>query len=163
MIDVLALIEQARASKDLSSLVQAIPYAQFLGLDVEVIDDALVTRLEARPENIGNAALPALHGGTIGALLESSAIFEVLWQVPSATLPRIVTLTVDYLRSGAPKPTWARSSITRRGRRVVSVRAEAWQDDSSQPIATANAHLLVVDDGNREGGGLGSPTSDHSA
>jgi Fe-S cluster assembly protein SufB len=34
--------------------------------------------------------------------------------------------------------------VTKRGRRVINVRAEAWQDDRARPIATAFAHFLVL-------------------
>ena len=95
---------------------------------------------------IGNPALPALHGGTLGALLESSAIFELLWRAETIVLPKTITLTVDYLRSGGPHDTHARSIVTRHGRRVANVRVEAWQTDRATPVATAHAIFLVMRD-----------------
>jgi acyl-coenzyme A thioesterase PaaI-like protein len=93
---------------------------------------------------IGNPSLPALHGGTLGALLESAAIFELLWRAETALLPKTITLTVDYLRSGAPIDTHARGVVTRQGRRVTNVRMEAWQADRNAPVATAHAIFLVM-------------------
>ena len=61
--------------------------------------------------------------------------------IPS--VPKIITITVDYLRSGRPVDTLARAVLTKQGRRVVNVAVEAWQDDRSRPIASANAHFLV--------------------
>ena len=58
-------------------------------------------------------------------------------------LPKTITLTVDYLRSGRPVDTHARAFVTRQGRRVTNVRVEAWQDDRGKPIATAHAIFLV--------------------
>jgi acyl-coenzyme A thioesterase PaaI-like protein len=92
---------------------------------------------------IGNPALPALHGGTIAALLESSAIFELLADSELANLPKIINITVTYLRSGRPLDTYAKSVITKHGRRVAAVHVEAWQEDRSAPIATALAHFLL--------------------
>jgi acyl-coenzyme A thioesterase PaaI-like protein len=137
-------ITRARAAGDLSPVVEAIPYARFLGLSVEVRDGELVTRLAFAAHVVGNPALPALHGGTIGALLESAAVFELLWHMDLRILPRIVTHTIDYLRTGKPLDTFASASITRRGRRVASVRVEAWQEDPARPIASANTHFLVT-------------------
>ena len=88
--------------------------------------------------------LPALHGGTLGALLESTAIFHLLWEAETLFLPKTITLTIDYLRSGRPVDTFARGVITKQGRRVVNVRAEAWQDDPARPIAIGNGHFLIV-------------------
>jgi acyl-coenzyme A thioesterase PaaI-like protein len=59
-------------------------------------------------------------------------------------LPKTITFTVDYLRSGAPIDTHARGIVTRHGRRVANVRVEAWQDDRTRPIASAHAHFLVM-------------------
>ena len=103
----------------------------------------LLTRMRYSPPLIGNMMLPALHGGTIGALLESAAIFQVLWESETIAIPKIITITVDYLRSGRPVDTLARATLTKQGRRVVNVAVEAWQDDRARPIASANAHFLI--------------------
>nr|WP_276600356.1 MULTISPECIES: PaaI family thioesterase [unclassified Nannocystis] len=95
---------------------------------------------------IGNPVLPALHGGALCALLESTAIFQLLWESELSATPRTIGLTVEYLRSGRPVDTFARGMPTRQGRRVTNVRVEAWQDDRSRPIAVASAHFLVHSD-----------------
>ena len=51
---------------------------------------------------IGNTYLPAIHGGTLGAMLEMAAIFHLLWETETETVPKIVNITVDYLRSARP-------------------------------------------------------------
>lgn len=137
-------ITAAKAANDTQALVDAVPYAKFLGLSVDASGAELVTTMRYGDHLIGNPALPALHGGTLGALLESAAIFELLWRAETIVLPKTITLTVDYLRSGAAVDTHARSSVTRHGRRVANVRMEAWQGDRSAPIATAHAIFLVM-------------------
>jgi uncharacterized protein (TIGR00369 family) len=137
-------IERAKASGEFHRLVEVIPYAQFVGISVEVEDGALVATLAERNTNIGNAALPALHGGTIGALLESVAIFEVIYRSETVRLPKTITLTIDYLRSGKPVDTFARAEVTRHGRRVANVSSIAWQESPGSPIATASVHLLLA-------------------
>jgi len=92
---------------------------------------------------VGNPVLPALHGGTVGALLESTAITELLWQKDSEAVPKTITLTVDYLRSARLADTFARATITKHGRRVANVQVRAYQDSEDKPIATANAHFLL--------------------
>lgn len=141
------LIERLTASKqagDHQGLLDAIPYARFLGLTAGMQGDELVTTMRFGDHLIGNPALPALHGGTLGALLESAAIFELLWRAETIVLPKTITLTVDYLRSGGPVDTHARGIVTRHGRRVTNVRMEAWQTDRATPVATAHAIFLVM-------------------
>jgi uncharacterized protein (TIGR00369 family) len=135
---------EARSRGDFQGFVDAIPYAQFLGLSGGMVDGELVTTMRYGDHLIGNPALPALHGGTLGALLESAAIFEMLWRAETIVLPKTITITVDYLRSGAAVDTHARGIVTRHGRRVTNVRMEAWQTDRGTPVATAHAIFLVM-------------------
>jgi uncharacterized protein (TIGR00369 family) len=143
MSAILDAITQAKARGELGQLVGAIPYARFIGMSVEVEGEGLVAKMAVLERNVGNAALPALHGGTIAALLESVSIFELIWRVETARLPKTINLTIDYLRSGKPALTFARAEITRHGRRVANVDAVAWQDDPADPIARAFAHFLL--------------------
>lgn len=134
----------AKAAKDYQRLIDAVPYASWLGLTAAVEGGELITTLRYSDHLIGNPTLPALHGGTLGALLESAAIFELLWCAETVVLPKTITLTIDYLRSGAAVDTHARGIVTRQGRRITNVRMEAWQADRSAPVATAHAIFLVM-------------------
>ena len=143
----MSLIEtlaEARRNNDYQAFIDAVPYARFLGLTAGLVGDELITTMRFGDHLVGNPALPALHGGTLGALLESAAIFELLWRAETIVLPKTITLTVDYLRSGAPVDTHARGIVTRQGRRVTNVRMEAWQGDRGTPVATAHAIFLVM-------------------
>ena len=137
-------LEQARRAGDHQAFLDAIPYARFLGLTASEVGGELITTMRYGDHLVGNPTLPALHGGTLGALLESAAISELLWRAETIVLPKTITLTVDYLRSGAPVDTHARGVVTRQGRRVTNVRMEAWQTDRAAPVATAHAIFLVM-------------------
>lgn len=142
--DFIELMAEIRSTGDWSKLLSAIPYAGFVGLEVEQGEGELLGKLRYDESLVGNPALPALHGGTIGALLESTAIFELLWREETTVLPKTINLTIDYLRSAGPLDVYAKGVITRRGRRVANVRVEAWQDDRSRPVALAYCHFLVM-------------------
>ena len=142
-MSLLDLVAEARRSGDLSVLEGSTPYNKFMNIAPENSTGELLTRMRYDRQLIGNIMLPALHGGTIGALLESAAIFQVLWEIETIAIPKIITITVDYLRSGRPVDTLARAVLTKQGRRVVNVAVEAWQDDRARPIASANAHFLI--------------------
>lgn len=140
------LVAECKRSGDMGPLVEAIPYAAFMGMSVRIDDGDLLGVMRYSDHLIGNPALPALHGGTLGALLESTAIFQLLWEAGTVVLPKTINLTVDYLRSGQPRDTYARGVITRHGRRVVNVQATAWQEDPGWPIALASCHFLIEPD-----------------
>jgi acyl-coenzyme A thioesterase PaaI-like protein len=119
-----ALIE-LRDTGSFDRILNAIPYAKLLGLSIDNRAGDPITKLAASPDLIGNPVLPALHGGTVGALLESAAIFKLVWAIKNIAVPRTINITVDYLRSGRVVDTFARATITKHGRRVANVHVRA--------------------------------------
>lgn len=138
-----AVIRELRDNGNYDRVINAIPYARLLGLTVELVGGDPITKLGGADRLIGNPVLPALHGGTVGALLESAAIFKLLWDGTAIAVPKTITITIDYLRSARVVDTYARASITKHGRRVANVQVRAWQADEGKPIATANALFLL--------------------
>lgn len=134
---------RARSEGDFGPLVEQIPYASFLGLSLEMRDGAVLGILRFKESNIGNFSIKALHGGTLGALLEFTAIGHLLHVVESSAVPKTINLTVQYLRSAGYGDTYARCEVLRLGRRVAVVRVSAFQQDESKPVATATAHFLL--------------------
>jgi acyl-coenzyme A thioesterase PaaI-like protein len=138
------ILRAAKEKGDVSTLVHAIPYLRFLGFSVEAsASGELIGKMAYADALIGNAGLPALHGGAIGALLESTALLQAFWESETLMLPKVVTITIDFLRSGRPVDTFANGVFTRQGRRVVNMSVQAWQEDRTRPIARANAIFLV--------------------
>jgi uncharacterized protein (TIGR00369 family) len=136
--------EEVRSGGSVAPALDSIPFAHYLGLSVEVAGGDAITRMAANPALIGNPSISALHGGTIGALLESAAIFKLLLEGSTSAVPKIINITIDYLRSGrADHATFARAAITKHGRRVVNVQVRAWQTDEAVPVAAAHAHFLL--------------------
>ena len=138
------LIAEAKQTNQPGRLTEIVPYARFMGLSMRHVAGELLGHLGYSDMLIGNPALPALHGGALGALLESTAIFQLLWEADTVVLPKTIDITIEYLRSGRPLDTWARGILTRQGRRVANVRVEAWQEDRQRPIAIAHAHFLIL-------------------
>ena len=130
----------------MTNLLDTLPYARFLGLRGEMDGDLLTVVMPFADRLIGDPMLPALHGGSTAALLEMTAIAQVALIYPRLRLPRPINVTVSYLRSGRPQDVRARARISRAGRRVAHVLAEAWQDDAAQPIASLTANFLLAED-----------------
>ncbi|HKY90689.1 MAG TPA: PaaI family thioesterase [Nevskiaceae bacterium] len=134
----------AQSLEELQPLLARIPYARFLGFSVERDGDDLVGRMAFRDTHLGNAVVRALHGGTLGAMMELTALSKLLVLPEVERVPKTVNLTIEYLRPGAPKDVLARATVIRHGRRVAAVRVIAWQDDPAKPIAAANLHFLLA-------------------
>jgi uncharacterized protein (TIGR00369 family) len=123
---------------------ELIPYARTLGIEAFYDTSGLVTVLRFRESNIGNPVLRAVHGGVLGALLEHAAVLQLLAEHDVDVMPKIVNLSVDYLRPCREADTFARGRVIRQGRRVANVRAEAWQETTERPVAAAHAHFLLT-------------------
>ncbi|MCI0915260.1 PaaI family thioesterase [Pseudomonas putida] len=141
--DVRRQLNAAHAVGDYQPLLALIPYAGLIGITCERQDDDLLFRLPANPDNIGNPLLPAIHGGVIAGFMELSAALYLLIYSESASIPKIIDFSIDYLRAGHFRDTYAQCQLWRQGRRVTNVAITAWQGDRQAPIATARAHFKI--------------------
>jgi acyl-coenzyme A thioesterase PaaI-like protein len=128
---------------DLAALAASVPYARYLGIAVDRKGTEVTTVLPFALHLIGNPVLPALHGGVVGGFLETTALLQVVFEIAMPAMPKPVDISIDYLRSGRPVETYGRAVITKQGRRVVNVHAEAWQDEHTRPIAALRGHFLL--------------------
>ena len=123
--------------------MDGLPYAHALGAMPVEGDPTLLTL----PFANGVVGRPGfLHGGAIGGFLEVAAIVALRHALGIESDARIkpINLTVDFMRGGRDKPTFARGVVTRLGTRVANVDATAWQDDPARPIAAARMNYLIV-------------------
>ncbi|WP_299359351.1 PaaI family thioesterase [uncultured Paracoccus sp.] len=156
---------KSRRNAAVAAIVDRVPYITWLGIRFDRRGDELTAVLPFSEKLIGNPALPALHGGVTAAFLEIAGLVELTWAsmwddmesgrfVPDATLPgtaprlaKTIDFSVDYLRSGLPRDSYARARVVRLGRRYSSVQVEAWQDNRGRPFAQANGHFLMPQGG----------------
>ncbi len=124
------------------ALLEAAPYARFLGVEAHG-DDGRSAVMRYGQHLIGNPLLPALHGGSVAAFMELTALAAVTAHAPRARPPKPVDVSVAYLRSGKPLDVFAHADLRKVGRRVAYVHVLAWQDDRDAPIAELSAHLLM--------------------
>jgi len=124
-------------------LIDRIPYARFIGAQVQRTAHGLECVLPFHQDLVGNAALPALHGGLLGAFLELTALLRLMDEARASGVPKPINFSVDYLRSAGPKTTRARATIFKLGARIANVHVVAWQDDESKPVVTGNGKFLL--------------------
>ena len=141
---ILQVLRDEGRAQDMQALIDHIPYMRFLGIQVDRKGNELTTILPFNESLIGNPMLPALHGGAIGAFLEITSVIQLLFDTSCERLPKTVDLSIDYLRSGRPVPTYGRAIVTRQGRRVANVRTEIWQEQKAKPVAVAHGHYLLT-------------------
>ena len=158
--DALARREAGRDAV-LQALAGQVPYNRFLGVEFDRLGDELTARLPYKEPLIGNPFLPAIHGGVTGAFLEITALTQLGWdscwqimegggdaadQLYAGTfppMPKTIDVTIDYLRSGRPRETYARAHVQKAGRRVANLSVQAWQDNRDRPIAVLRGNFLM--------------------
>ncbi len=118
------------------------PYAQLLKLRTEEQADGLRFVMPFHDDVVGRPGF--LHGGAIAGLLEFAAFTALSRELgDEAVGMKPVTVTVDYMRGGVPRDTYAAAVIERLGKRLANVEAFAWQNERTRPIATARINFLL--------------------
>lgn len=120
------------------------PYAQLLQLRAETDENgAPLFVMPFHDDVMGRPGF--LHGGAIAGLLEFAAFAALRHALgeTSATM-KPINVTVDYMRGGHPRDTFAAATIERLGARIANVEAQAWQKDRKAPIAAAQMNFLLV-------------------
>lgn len=130
-------------------MAELTPYANALGIGVERIEGGVpVLRVEFSDAVQGRPG--ALHGGAISGLLETAGYALLRGALAEAGRPaamKPINLTVQFLASGKPRPTFAMARIVKLGRRTANLWVEAWQDDPARPIASAVMNVMIAADG----------------
>ena len=137
------LIKRAPDANTLALWLEKIPYAVFLGISAEVKDTDILFILPGDSKLVGNPTLPAIHGGVVGAFMEQAAALHLVARMMKPVLPKIINFSLDYLRPARLRDTYANCSLTRQGRQIANVSINAWQENSSMPVAIARAHFLL--------------------
>jgi uncharacterized protein (TIGR00369 family) len=120
---------------------EAIPFNRFLGIRIDHVAEGFV-RLELpyRPELIGDAARPALHGGVISTLVDTAGGFAVWTRISLEDRISTIDLRVDYLSPGGPEPLLAEATVVRVGNRVAVTDVRCFQpSDPARTVATGKA------------------------
>ncbi|MCZ8326008.1 MAG: PaaI family thioesterase [Sphingomonadaceae bacterium] len=123
------------------------PYAEALGIVIDH-DEAgePVLRVEFSPRVQGRPGF--LHGGAMSGLMEMAAFAalraELAARGEASMQLKPVNIQVEFMRGGTEQVTYAKGTVTRAGRRVALVNAEAWQDDRTKPIALAQIKVLLI-------------------
>ena len=118
------------------------PYAQLLQLRVEDGENGPMIVMPFHDDVVGRPGY--LHGGAIAGLLEFAAfttLARALHEEPVVMKP--ITVTVDSMRGGEDRDTFASATVERLGARIANVEAFAWQKDRASPIASGRLNFLL--------------------
>jgi uncharacterized protein (TIGR00369 family) len=129
----------------LAFLRDFIPFNRFLGIELVAAEEGKV-RLELpfRPEFIGDASRPALHGGVISTLIDTCGGFAVFTAIPFGEKVSTIDLRVDYLAPGAPEMLIAEGRVVRVGNRVGVVDIVCFQPSQPERIVATGKGVYNI-------------------
>lgn len=120
------------------------PYADLLGATLQWEEGLPVLAMPFGPNVLGRPGF--VQGGAITGLIEVAALAALRHQLAGEGGGRVkpINVTIDFMRGGRQRVTYAAGTVTRLGNRIANVEAIAWQESRDKPIASARMNYLIA-------------------
>lgn len=128
-----------------AQMATTVPQAAALGFELVSVGQARGSlRVPWREDLVGNPATQVIASGVVTSLLDHTCGLSITSakreRFPTATLD----LRIDYMRPAAPRAgITAEAHCYKMTRSIAFVRAQAWDVDPDDPIATAQAAFIL--------------------
>ena len=125
--------------------IEALPPARALGMTmVRLADGEAEIAMEWNADFVGDPHTGVIHGGVISALMDTCSGAAVLSHPTAPRSTATIDLRIDYMRAAAPgQKITARATCYHVTRSVAFVRAQAMDEDTDNPVATATGAFTL--------------------
>jgi len=122
-----------------------VPFNKFLGIKLARAEEGFV-RLELpfRPEFIGDAGRPALHGGVISTTMDACGGFAVWTKIGFDDRVSTIDLRVDYLAPGRAEAIVVEANVVRVGNRVGVTDMRCFQPSAPERVIATGKGVYNV-------------------
>jgi len=125
--------------------IAAIPWSRALQMQLEEIGDGVaMISMPWAEALVGDPKTGVIHGGAVSALMDTCGGAAVMCHPEALAGTATIDLRIDYMRAASPgQRITARAHCYHVTRSVAFVRAEAWDEDRSRPVAAATGAFTV--------------------
>lgn len=125
--------------------IESIPYSRALGMMLDRIEDGRATiSMPYDARFVGDPETGVIHGGAVSALMDTCGGAAVMSHPTGPTGTATIDLRIDYMRPATPgQRITAQAECYNVTRTVAFVRATAFDEDSTRPVATATGAFTV--------------------
>lgn len=133
-------------SDPLGRMTGGSPHAVALGIETIRIDkDGALMKIAYDPKLVGEPATGVIAGGAVTALLDHCCGASVHTAMEDFKMIATLDLRIDYMRPAEPgKAIFAHAQCYKITRSVAFVRAFAYEDSPSDPVAAAQAAFMIT-------------------
>lgn len=134
------------------TMMQWTPQGRALGIEVTRIEGGRVWgRVPYRAELVGDPETGIIAGGVLTTFLDQVCGMAAILAMTEPTTVATIDIRIDYMRPAVPgRDVLAAAHCTKLGRSVAFVRAVAFEDEESNPIAHAVATFMINSSGGRK-------------
>ncbi|WP_415184082.1 PaaI family thioesterase [Phaeovulum sp.] len=133
---------QARFARQ---FIEAIPHSRALGMQLDMIGNG--TSVISMPYDlrlVGDPRTGVIHGGAVSALMDTCCGAAVMSHPEAPAGTATIDLRIDYMRAATPgQRITAKASCYHVTRSVAFVRATAYDDDETHPVASATGAFTI--------------------
>lgn len=128
-----------------AQFIAALPHCVALGMKMKELGDGTAAiEMPYSEQIIGDPKTKVVHGGAVSALMDTTCGAAVMSHKDNLGGTATIDLRIEYLRSARPGQTIvARATCYHVTRSVAFVRAEAMDDDTGHPVATATGTFTM--------------------
>ena len=125
--------------------IEAIPHAVALGMDLTDMGHGEVEMtMPYDARFVGDPETGVIHGGAVSALMDTCCGAAVISHSSCPSGTATIDLRIDYMRPATPGQALSTLAVCYRVTRSVAfVRATAYDEDKSRPVATATGAFTV--------------------
>ena len=138
--------DAADITKIARQFIEAIPYARALGMRLDEIGQGSAEISMPYDERlIGDPISGVISGGAVSALMDTCGGAAVMSHPAGSLATATIDLRIDYMRAATPgQRIRAKADCFHVTRSVAFVRAQAFDDDETLPVATAAGAFTFV-------------------